>query len=361
MRGGEKCLEAILDIYPKAEVFTLILDKNKISKKILSHKIHTHPISKIPFIKKKYRNLIPLFPILLGKWPQLTGFDFVISSSHCVAKSFNTASLPHICYCYSPMRYIWDMFDDYFLRSEVPWWKKSLMKKLRTPLQKWDTHSANNVDQFIAISNFIRERIQNCYQLDSKVVYPFADLSFYTNDTSKREDFYLVVSALVPYKKIDIVIKAFNESKRKLIIIGSGPEKSNLQQVANNNISFAKWATNEEIRDHYRTARAFIFPGTEDFGITPVEAMACGCPIIAINRGGTTETVIDIEKDPINGTGLFFNEPNSQTLNKTIDQFERSQTEFPEDILRKQAEKFSVHQFQKGLQKAIELVCEKYH
>ena len=353
MRGGEKCLEALLDIFPNAEVFTLFYEPSKISQKINERNIHVHPISKIGIIKKKYRNFIPVFPLILGKWPKLNGFDFVISSSHCVAKSFNSANLPHLCYCYSPMRYIWDMFDDYFLKESVPLWKKAVMKTIRKPLQNWDKTSAQNVHQFIAISSFIGERIQNCYDKKSEIIYPFADLEYYHISDCTREDYYLVVSALVPYKNIEIVVNAFNQSKRKLVVIGTGPEESALKELASENITFCGWAENDTIRSHYQKAKAFIFPGVEDFGITPVEAMACGCPIIAYKKGGTLETVIDITEDSENGTGLFYNESNANSLNRSIDEFENMKNSFSNTQMRKQANNFSVEKYKKSISKIV--------
>jgi len=349
MRGGEKCLEAILDIFPKAEVFTLFYEPEKISSKINERSIHVHPISKFSIIKKKYRNFIPLYPLIIGQWPNVSSFDFVISSSHCVSKSFNSGNLPHLCYCYSPMRYIWDMFDDYFLKDDVPLWKKTLMKCIRKPLQNWDKKSSQSVHQFIAISKFIGKRIQNCYEKESEVIYPFADLKYYHTSNVQREDHYLVVSALVPYKNIDVVVKAFNHSGRKLIIIGTGPEESALKKTANHNITFYGWAENQTIREHYHKAKAFIFPGVEDFGITPVEAMACGCPVIAYKKGGTCETVIDITVDPKNGTGLFYEKPNAESLNQSIEQLESMNVKFSNAQLQKQASKFSVEKYREEM------------
>lgn len=354
MRGGEKCLEAMLEVYPNAEVFTLILDENKISKTILKHKIHVHPLGKLPGFKTKYRTLIPLLPILTKGWPKkLDGFDFVLSSSHCVSKSFKTHGLKHFCYCYSPMRYIWDMFDDYFLKEEVSFFKKNIMKLLRKPLQKWDKGTAKQVDQFIAISDFIGERIKNCYDRESLTIYPFADLDFYTPTEDPREDFYLVVSALVPYKNIDLVVKAFNENGKKLVIVGTGPELNTLQNLAKNNIQFKGWASNEEIRHYYRTAKAFIFPGIEDFGITPVEAMACHCPVIAIRKGGTCETLIDIEKDSEHGTALFFDECTKEHLNSSIHKFESKNYIFSNQSFGQQSQKFSLEKFKKDISELL--------
>jgi glycosyltransferase involved in cell wall biosynthesis len=345
MRGGEKCLEAMLEVFPRAEVFTLIHEPEKVSDAINSKKIHVHPISKFPLFKKKYRTFIPLLPLIVGRWPKLKGFDFVISSSHCVAKGFNSNGLKHICYCYSPMRYIWDMFDDYFLIENVPWWKKALMKALRPHLQKWDINSSKKIDHFIAISKFISERIENCYQLPSSVTYPFADLDFYHPENVEREDYYLVVSALVPYKNISIVVEAFNESQKRLIIIGTGPEEKYLKSIAKNNIEFKGWVDNDVIKEHYCKAKAFIFPGVEDFGITPVEAMACGCPVIALKKGGTCETIVDIEENPETGTGLFFEEAITSSLNNCIVKYENTYKNISQENLQIQAKNFSIIEF----------------
>lgn len=355
MRGGEKCLEAMLEIFPRAEIFTLIYEPDRLSPSIRRHTIHSHPLFDRPLFRSRYRSLIPALPALITGWPKnLEGFDFVLSSSHCVAKGFNAHGLPHLCYCYSPMRYVWDMFEDYFETPRCSSIKRNLMRVLRPMLQRWDRNNSAKVNRFVAISNFISQRIRNCYGLDSGVVYPFVDLDFYAPDAlAIKEDFMLVVSALVPYKRVDLAVELANRLQRKLIVIGTGPEEARLRSLAGPQVQFLGWADDEVIRDHYRRAAFFLFPGTEDFGITPLEAMACGTPVIAYGKGGACETVVDIVKDPINGTGTFFREQNLIQLEAAVVRLENKKDGLKSERLRVRAEKFSRQRFRETLSQEV--------
>ncbi len=304
MRGGEKVLEAILDIFPEAEIFTLIYNKEKISEKINKRKIHTSFLQKIPGIFKSYRNFLPLFPAAIESF-DFSNFDLIISSSHCVAKGIKKPkNIKHFCYCHTPMRYAYDQFDNYFSEKKNGKVKYFLIKKIMPFLKKWDIKTASRVDFFIANSENVRNRIKKYYNREAEVIYPPVDTDFFTPDEKlKREDFYLMVGALVEYKNPDFVVKIFSEKlkDKKLIITGNGPMLDYINKIKGENVSVYQDVKDEEIRDYYRRARAFIFAGEEDFGMTMVEANACGIPVLALNKGGALEIVKEGE------TGEFFN------------------------------------------------------
>lgn len=319
MRGGEKCLEVFCDLFPTAELFTLIHFPGTVSPKIESHKIYTSFLQKMPYLKNHYRNYLPLMPKAIESF-QLQNYDLVISLSHCVAKGCKVSNKTvHVSYCLTPMRYVWDQFDQYFGRGQSGWMSSKLMKYLRRPLQNWDVQSSKNVTYFIAISNFIKERISNCYGRKSTVIYPPADTSFYTPSLTvkKMADYFLIVSALVPYKRVDLAVEAFNRSGLPLKIVGIGPMEKRLKCLAKSNVEFLGWRDNAEIKTLYQGCRGLIFTSEEDFGIVPVEAMACGKPVIAFGKGGALETVIEGK------TGLFFKELTPQSLLNCLKRFDK--------------------------------------
>ncbi len=315
MRGGEKCLEVFCDLFPQADIFTLLHIRGSVSEKIESHSIHTSFLQKIPFIKNHYRHTLPLMPKAIESF-QLQGYDLVISTSHCVAKGCKVPKgITHICYCFTPMRYVWDQFDNYFNNGRSGWLSSHLMKILRTPLQRWDVESSKNVTHFVSISNFIKNRIQNYYQRESEVIYPPVDTSFYTPSPNPANDYFLIVSALVPYKRVDLAVEAFNLSGQPLKIVGSGPMENNLKKLAKSNIEFLGWKEDGELKALYQNCKALIFTSEEDFGIVPLEAMACGKPVIAFKKGGALETVLD------QVTGLYFQEPTPLSLLDSIQRY----------------------------------------
>jgi glycosyltransferase involved in cell wall biosynthesis len=322
MRGGEKCLDALCDVFPDATVFTLLHVKGSGSPAIERMPIRTSFIQNLPFAETKYRHYLPLFPMAIEQF-DFDEFDIVISSSHAVAKGVRTdARTLHICYCYTPMRYIWDLYDDYFGKGKAGLLTRMGMKVFVNYLRRWDLRTANNPHFFIAISRNIQQRISNIYKRNADIIYPPVDTSlFQLSKTS--EDFFLIVSAFVPYKRIDLAVEAFNRTGDKLIIIGGGPDDDKLRAMAKPNIRFLGSQPDEVLKQHYANCRALIFPGEEDFGIVPVEAMASGKPVIAYAKGGALETVIDT---PELRSGVLFSE---QTVESLVDAIRRcKETEF---------------------------------
>ncbi|MEN3013095.1 MAG: glycosyltransferase [Endomicrobiia bacterium] len=354
MRGGEKVLEALCEIFPSADIYTLVYIPGSTSKIIEDRKIHTSFIQKFPNIEKNYRYYLPVMPLAISQF-DLSGYDLVISSSHCVAKGVKIGDKTlHICYCHTPMRYIWDMYDLYFGKnSNSSFFAKLAMRVIRKHLQHWDVKTSQNVDFFVANSNNVKERIKRIYNRDSFVIYPpvntdfFVPASFKNNPDLKKDSYYLVVSAFAPYKKIDIVIEAFKMLKRNLKIIGSGQQEFYLKKLAkkHNNIEFLGWVDDEKLKYYYQNAKALIFPAEEDFGIVPVEAQACGIPVVAYRKGGVLETVIE------NHTGIFFDTQTPQAVKEAVLKFEKMVFE-PQKI-RQQALKFSKERFIKEIKEFI--------
>lgn len=346
MRGGEKVLAAIASLYPQAELYTLLADVSSMPV-FQKHQVHTSWLQYLPGVKSYYRKLLPWMPAAIERF-QLEGFDLVISSSHCVAKGVKVSKgIPHICYCHTPMRYAWDLQDLYLER--VPkvlrgWARRELQK-----LQQWDRACSTRVTHFIANGRTVQDRIRNAYGRESEVIHPPVDTEFYQLDSDvKREEYYLVVSALAPNKRIELAIAACQQLKRRLVIIGTGSEAKRLQQLAGSEVQFLGWATNETIRQHLQQCQALLFPGEEDFGIVPVEANACGCPVIAYGVGGATETIRPLGRADY-PTGIWFDQPTTASLVDAILQFERQRHEILPEVCRNSAVRYSVPRFMKDI------------
>ncbi len=293
MRGGEKCLEVLCRSFPHATLYTLIHRRGSLSDAIESMTIQTSPLQKIPNVDRHYRQLLPIMPLAARSW-RPKHVDLVVSLSHCVAKAVvPPAGVPHVCYCFTPMRYAWQGRDAYLESWSDRPIRRALAQIMLARLKRWDRATAGRVTHFVAISETVRERIARCYGRDSTVIQPPANVAFYTPESPPRarDDFYLVVSALVPYKRIDQAVSACTRLKRRLVIIGEGPERPRLEAMAGETVRFLGWQPDQVIRDHYRRCRALLFPGEEDFGIVPIEALACGTPVVALGRGGVAETV----------------------------------------------------------------------
>jgi len=318
MRGGERVLEAICELYPQADLYTLIHIEESVSPAINRMKIKTSFVQNLPFARKHFRVYLPFFPLAIEKI-DLRGYDVVISSSHCVAKGVITSpGTYHICYCHTPMRYAWAMYDEYCARENMNRLSRKLFSSILSRLRSWDLATLPRVDYFLAPSKYIVERIKKYYDREAAAIYPsIYDSDSYKMDlsTSKEDEYFLVVSALVPYKKVDIAVGAFNELKIPLKIVGEGPLSSRLRKRSKPNIEFLGRVSDAQLKDLYRNCRALIFPGEEDFGLVPIEAQLWGKPVIAYGRGGVLETVIDKE------TGLFFHEQNHEDLVKAIGEF----------------------------------------
>lgn len=339
MRGGERILNVFCKIFPQAELFTLIHEKGSVDHIIEDRPIHTSFLQNLPGIKTRYRNYLPLFPLAIESF-NLKGFDLIISSSHCVAKGVKKPEgAKHLCYCYTPMRYMWVFFDQYF--GDYPMWKKSLVRLTGGYLKKWDIATLPRVDEFIAISNTIRNRIRDIYNRDSTVIYPPVEIDKFKFDPSrKRGDYYVCVSALVPYKRVDIMVEAFNKMPdKKLVIVGDGNVRKEWESKKRSaNIKFMGWVDHDEVVKICSGAKAFLYAAFEDFGIAPVEAQALGVPVIAYDKGGTAETVLP-------ATGLLFSEQTPEALTLAIKEFERREGEFNPADCRKNAERFSEDKF----------------
>jgi len=290
MRGGEKCLEVFCELYPDADVFTLLHIPGSVSERIENMRIHTSVVQNFPLASRAYRFYLPFFPTVIEKF-NLRGYDLVISSSHCVAKGVRPdPDAFHVCYCYTPMRYAWDMSHTYFRKDVMGRFSKWIVPFFLNYLRMWDTYSNERVDRFVSISNHITRRIMKHYRRKADVIYPPVNCGqFKVGRTS--EDFYLIVAAFAPYKRIDLAVHAFNELGLPLKIVGIGQERKRLMRIAKSNIEFLGWLSDAELADYYARCRAFVFPAEEDFGIAPLEAQISGKPVIAYGGGGVLETV----------------------------------------------------------------------
>jgi glycosyltransferase involved in cell wall biosynthesis len=346
MRGGEKVLEQLCLMFPEAPIFTLFHFPGTVSKTIEGHQIRTSFLQKAPFIKSKYRNYLPLFPSAAESF-DLQSYDLIISSSHCVAKGIIPASSGiHLCYCHTPMRYIWSHYWDYFGDHRTGFVKRKTLPMVMSYLRMWDVSSSNRVDEFIANSKFIRERIHKYYGRTSRVVYPPVDVDFFVPSDRTRENFCLIVSALVPYKRLELAIEAFRNSNRTLVIVGTGPEEKMLKRLAPTNVKFLGRIEADRLRELYQTTMMMIQPGVEDFGINVIEALACACPVLAYRRGGATETVVE------GTTGLFFNELTAESLRESVDKAAGMQ--FNVAFMREMALRFSPSRFQKEIEAIVQ-------
>ncbi len=348
MRGGEKVLEVFCELFPDATLVTLLHNKGFLSPTIERMKIITTFVNRLPFKEKKYRNYLPLFPYAIESI-DFSGYDLILSSSHCVAKGAKPRKdALHICYCHTPMRYVWEMYDEYFGKDKAGFLTRSAMSFFAPGLRSWDVKTSNRVHHYIANSFNVAWRIKKNYNFGSDVIHPPVDTSLFTL-METNGDYYLIVSALVPYKKVEIAIEAFNKIGKKLVIVGTGPENKKLRAIAKENIEFPGWRDNNELAKIYSGCRALIFPGVEDFGIVPLEAMACGKPVIAFGKGGAMETIIG---EGENATGIFFDEQTADALIGAINKFEKRS--YSPHKIREHALKFNRDSFKEKIKKYIE-------
>jgi glycosyltransferase involved in cell wall biosynthesis len=346
MRGGEQVLEAILDVLPTAEIFTLFHFPGTVSTKIELRRIHTSSLQRLAGTVDDYRKLLPLFPRAVREW-DLSGYDLVVSSSHAVAKGVDAKGKPHLCYCHTPMRYVWDRFDDYFPRSKPL--RRMAMKILAARLRRWDVRTSACVTEFVANSSFVAGRIRRFYDREATVIHPFVDEDFLTPPlTGDRSDYHVVVSALVPYKRVDLAIDAAVATGRKLVVLGGGPLRDELAARRPPNVEIAGYVSRETIIERLARARSLILPGIEDFGITPLEAMALGTPVVALRGGGVTDSVIE------GRTGIFFDEPMVSSLSRALDEVESHDWDRP--AIRAHAATFSRARFNQQFLEALQRV-----
>ena len=308
MRGGEKVLESIGALYPDADVYTLLHVPGSTSPAIERRRIRTSFLQHLPGASRFYRHYLPVFPTAIEQF-DLDGYDLIISSSHCAAKAVVApGGSRHLCYCHSPMRYAWDQFEAYFGRQRVGRIGEAALRPVLAWLARWDAVTATRVHRFLANSRFVASRIRRYYGRPADVVYPPVDTEFYQPDATSAGDHFLVVSALVPYKCVDLAIAACQRAGAPLRVVGIGPDRDRLERAAGPSVTFLGQISDEAIRDEYRRARAVILAGEEDFGIVPVEAQACGRPVVALGRGGALETVLDGE------TGVLFADATPESL-----------------------------------------------
>lgn len=347
MRGGEKVLEVICELFPDATVFTLFHEPDRLSPTLQAMDAQASWANRFGLLRDNYRYLLPFLPRMIESF-DLSEFDLVISSSHCVAKGVKPRpGKPHICYCHAPMRYVWDMYDVYFSKKHAGFAKRAMMRLCRKRLQRWDVASSDRVTAFLANSENIAGKIDRFYKREAEVIHPPVDCDFYTpGEGHEGAPYYFICSAMVPYKRLGIAIAACRQLGRRLVIAGAGPDEERLKSLGGGEVEFVGRVDDDELRDLYRGAKAFLFPGEEDFGITPLESMACGRPVIAFGKGGALETVVEGE------TGVFFRKQTAESLVEAIERFEAMSLD--PDLARRHARKFSRPRFKQRLAEAIE-------
>jgi glycosyltransferase involved in cell wall biosynthesis len=337
MRGGEKALDVVCERFPDAEIFTLVHIRGSVSPNIERRRIHTSFVQRLPRVKHFYRHYLPLFPTAIEQF-SFDGFDRIISLSHCCAKSVvHPARVPHLCYCLTPMRYAWDQFDAYFGAQRIGRLPSAAMRPVMARLARWDRDTSGRADRYVAISHYVAGRIRRYYNREATVVYPPVDTDFFHPDATTPERFALIVSALVPYKRIDVAIAACARAGVPLTIVGDGPERAALERNAPPTTRFLGRVSDEDIRALYRRAAVALLPGEEDFGIVPLEAQACGRPVVALSRGGALETVKPGE------TGLLVDELSADAFADAV--AGAVDRRFDAGTIRRHAEQFSRSRF----------------
>ena len=337
MRGGERALEVLCERFPDADLFTLVHIPGSVSPAIERLRPHTSFIQRLPMVKRYYRHYLPLFPTAIEQF-SFDRFDVVVSLSHCCAKAIVTPGrVRHVCYCLTPMRYAWDQFDAYFGPDRIGPIASAAMRPVMARFARWDRDTADRVDRYVAISHYVAGRIRRYYNREAIVVYPPVDTDFFHPDDAEPERFALVVSALVPYKRIDVAIDACRLAGVPLKIVGDGPERARLERSANGAVEFLGRLSDEDVRAMYRRAAVALLPGEEDFGIVPLEAAACGRPVVALSRGGALETIVP------GATGTLVDElapaAFADGIRRTLD------TPFDRRAIRAHAEGFSRQRF----------------
>jgi glycosyltransferase involved in cell wall biosynthesis len=341
MRGGERVLESLCRMFPQADLLTLIHVKGSVSPGIERRRVRTSFVQRLPRAGDLYRQYLPLFPTAI-EWFDLDDCDLVISTSHCAAKAVVAPGRAvHICYCFSPMRYAWDQFDAYFGPARVGPGRSALLRRVMARIARWDRQTAPRVTRFVADSHYVAGRIARYYNRVASVLYPPVDTAFFTPDGSQPEPHFLVVSALVPYKRIDLAIAAAGRLGARLRIVGTGPDEARLRAAAGPTVEFLGALDDPALRDEFRRARAVLLPGEEDFGIVPVEALACGRPVIAFGRGGACETVRH------GVTGLLVDDATPEAFAEAM--YTASDRTWDPALLRAHAEPFASDRFELAL------------
>ena len=355
--GSEKCLESFTNIWPDADVYTLVnFLTYEEQKKIVKDKVPvTSFLQNWRSVRKNHRKFLPLFPYAIEQF-DLSKYDLIISSSHAVAKGVLTNSNQlHINYCHTPIRYAWDLTHQYLKESGLSRGIKGTIAKIILHyIRIWDVNASNRVDYFVANSNYIAGRIKKIYRREAEVIYPPVDTGNFPLQT-KKENFYLAASRFVPYKRMDLIVEAFSRMPNKqLVIIGEGPDEVKIKSKASVNIEFLGYQSQQKLREYMQKAKAFVFAADEDFGIMIIEAMACGTPVIALNKGGATETIID------NKTGIHFNEQSADSIVGAVERFEKNSDNFNSELLSKYAKQFDRKVFEEKIKSFVDEKCNEF-
>jgi glycosyltransferase involved in cell wall biosynthesis len=361
--GSERVVEQMLGLYPDADLYSLVDFLPDQERHGIFKKARTSFIQRLPIARNKYRSYLPLMPFAVERF-DLSSYDLILSSSHAVAKGVRKRpGQLHICYCHTPMRYAWDLRDQYLSETGLDRGIKGIMAKfLLERIRRWDLRTSSRVDYFVANSRYIADRIRRAYGRESTVIYPPVDTDRFTY-FAEKEDFYLSASRMVPYKKMDLIVEAFSSMQDKcLIVLGDGPDFEKIRARAGRNVRFLGYQTGDALRDLMQRAKAFIFAAEEDFGIVPVEAQACGTPVIAFGRGGVTETIVPLRNAGygplhdlnIGPTGVFFDEQTISSLIAAVQHFEDNRHIFDSAVIRKNAEQFSRERFRREYKAFVE-------
>jgi glycosyltransferase involved in cell wall biosynthesis len=346
MRGGEKVLLSLARLFPTATLHTLLHVRGSVAAELESREVRTTFVQRLPGVSRNYREYLPLFPLAASRI-DLSGYDVVVSSSHCVVKGVRPApGAVHICYCHTPMRYVWDRYDDYFGPHRVSRPVQWALSPMAAALRAWDVATASRVHRFVANSAYVAERIRRYYGREAEVIPPPVDTDFFTPGEDRPGTYDLVISALAPYKRLELVLEAYRGTGRPLRIVGYGPEEARLRARRPSEATFLGKVDDPTLRELYRGCRAVIMPGVEDFGIVPVEAMACGRPAVVFAEGGGRETVVPGQ------TGLFFHEPTPAALRAAVDCLEGMR--FNTRALRARAETYSRQTFETRFREFVE-------
>lgn len=345
--GAERVTKAILDMYPAADIFTLLYDEKVCGKVFPREKVKESSLAKLPeFLRKRYKYFFPLLPNAVEKF-DLTGYDLVISSSSAYAHGVITdLDTTHIVYCHSPMRYAWDYAHKYLDEQNLNFINRGVGGYFMKKIREWDFLASKRPDFYIANSTHVARRVQKYYRREATVIYPPVEITRFKTQ-KYHEDFFLIVSTLTPYKKIDHAIRLFNKVNKKLVIIGDGPARGALETLAGENIDFLGFRSDKEVAEYLENCQALIFPGEEDFGITPIEAMACGKPVLAYRKGGLLESVVEGE------TGEFFDEHTVPSMEDALGRLLLNYKFYDHKKIRKHAEKFSEDRFKKEFEKFV--------